>query len=104
MQNSSRHDRIVIDLSELIIDSKTIMTPLFSVSLVNVKSAAVSALIMAVIGMAGYILSVGDVFGLNLHTLVNIGALSALTAIVSLAKSLMTTSTGTFLGFVKIIE
>ena len=64
----------------------------------NVSSAVVSGVITGVLGIAGYIIGVGDVFNLDVHTLLNVGALSALTAVVSLIKSLLTTNSGTVAG------
>ena len=68
----------------------------------NIKSALVSALIMAVIGMISYILQVGDIFKIDIKTLINIGVMAGLTAGVSLIKSLFTTKAGNFVGVVKI--
>ena len=67
-------------------------------TLTNLKSALVSGIITGVLGIAGYIIGVGDVFKLDVHSLVNVFALSALTTIVSLIKSVMTTSDGTVAG------
>lgn len=75
---------------------------MFKLTWINVKSALVSAVITAVIGMGGYIIGLGDIFTVNIHTLVNIGALSALTALVSLFKSLLTTDSGNFIGAVEV--
>ena len=67
----------------------------------NIKSALVSGVITGVLGIAGYIIGVGDIFKLDVHTLANVGALSALTTIVSLIKAAMTTDKG-FIAGVKI--
>jgi len=72
------------------------------VGLIQVKSALVSTVLMAVLGLATYILGVGDVFALDFHTLVNVGAVSLLTGIVSLVKALLSNEEGDFLGVVKI--
>lgn len=77
---------------------------LYTLSLVNVKSSLVSAAITAVLAIAGYIIGVGDVFNIDVHALVNVGALSALTAFVSLIKSFFTTESGNFVGAVAITE
>lgn len=68
------------------------------ITLTQVKSALVSAVIAAVLGVAGYILSVGDIFKIDVHSLSNVAALSALVAFVSLVKSAGTTPAGTFMG------
>ncbi len=73
---------------------------MFDLSLGNFKSALVSAFVTAVLGMAGYVIGVGDVFNLNFHSLINIGVLSLLTAIVSLLKNFLTTDSGKFLNVV----
>jgi len=64
----------------------------------NIKSALVSGLITGALGMAGYVIGVGDVFQLDTHSLINVFALSALTTIVSLVKATMTKDDGTIAG------
>lgn len=73
---------------------------MFNLSWGNVKSALITALVTAVLGMAGYIVGVGDLFKLDGHALINVGTLSALNAIVSLLKNFLTTDRGAFLGVV----
>jgi hypothetical protein len=68
---------------------------------ISLKSALVSGVITGILGVAGYIIGVGDVFALDVHTLVNVAALSGLTTVVSLIKAGLTTNTGT-LGGIKI--
>lgn len=75
---------------------------MFNINLTNIKSALISAFVTAVLGMAGYVIGIGDVFKLDGHALVNVGALSALTAIVSILKAFFTTEKGEFLGVVKV--
>ena len=65
---------------------------------IPIKSALVSAVIAAVLSISGYIVSVGDVFNLDPHALINAGVLSAVTAIVSLLKAGLTTNRGTIAG------
>lgn len=81
---------------------KTNNSTMFNVTWVNIKSALISAFVTAVLGMAGYVIGVGDVFKLDGHALINVGALSALTAIVSILKAFFTTEKGEFLGVVKV--
>lgn len=65
---------------------------------ISIKSACVSGMIMAVLGVAGYIIGVGDVFKLDVHSLVNVAVMSGLTAIVSLLKASMTSNSGKVAG------
>ncbi len=64
----------------------------------NLKSALISAMLMALIGIITYVLGVGNIFDLDFHSLLNIGVIAFLTGLVSYFKSSMTTSTGTFGG------
>lgn len=75
---------------------------MFTLSTTNIKSALVSALLTAILAIAGYIIGVADVFKIDVHALINVGALSALTAIVSLIKSFLTTDGGKFVGTVTV--
>jgi hypothetical protein len=75
---------------------------MLTISWINVKSALVSALITAVLAIAGYIIGVGNIFEIDVHAMANVGALSALTAIVSIVKSFLTTSSGNFVGTVAV--
>lgn len=75
---------------------------MFQLSWANIKGALISAIITAVLAIAGYIIGVGDIFNIDVHALVNVGALSALTALVSVIKSLLTTQSGDFVGAVKV--
>lgn len=75
---------------------------MFSLNWTNVKSALVSGVITAVLAGASYIIGLGDVFSIDVHALVNVISLAALTAIVSLVKSLLTTDSGNFVGSVNI--
>lgn len=68
----------------------------------NIKSALVSFILTAVLAAAGYIIGVGDIFGLNFHSLANVTAISALTALISLIKAFLTTPAGNFVGTVEI--
>ncbi len=66
--------------------------------LVNIKSALVSGVLMAILGIATYIIGLGSVFSADGKTIVNIGVLALLTSIVSFVKSSLTTDQGTFSG------
>lgn len=76
---------------------------IFTLNITQVKSAIVSGVLTAILGAAGYIIGVGDVFAIDVHALTNVTALAFLTTVVSLVKSLLTTSQGNFIGAVKVI-
>lgn len=63
-----------------------------------IKSALISGLITGVLATAGYVIGLGDVFQIQIKPMINVFALSALTTIVSLIKSSMTTGTGKVMG------
>lgn len=69
---------------------------------VKVKSALVSGFLMAFLAIAGYIIAVGDIFAIDWKLLVNVGVIALLTSIVSLIKAGMTTSSGNFVGAIKV--
>jgi len=68
---------------------------------ISIKSALVSGVITAILAIAGYIIGVGDIFKIDVHALINVGALALLTTLVSLIKASLTTSAGT-VGGIKI--
>ena len=70
----------------------------------NIKSAIVSGIITGILGMAGYIIGVGDIFKIDVHSILNVGAISALTVIVSLIKASLTTPQGNIAGTSIIIK
>lgn len=63
-----------------------------------VKSALVSTVLMAVLAIAVYILNLGDVFKIEVNSLVNVGVMALLTGVVSLIKSLLTNDEGKVVG------
>lgn len=67
----------------------------------SVKRAAISMLLMAIVAGAVYVIGLGDVFAVNIHSLVNIVSISLLTGFVSLVNSLFTTNDNKFLGITK---
>lgn len=69
----------------------------------NVKSAIVYGILTALLSMALYAVSVGDVFALNSHALTNAGVFGGLSVLISLFKNLLTDNGGNFLGAVKVI-
>lgn len=69
----------------------------------NLKSALVSVGIAIVLAVAGYVIVLGDVFKIEWHTLVNVGVLAGLVAVVSLIKSSGTNeATGKFLNIIQV--
>lgn len=75
---------------------------IFKLSMANVKSALVSGILMATLGVSGYIIGLSDIFAVNVHALVNIAVISFLTSVVSAIKSLLTTNNGNFVGVVDV--
>ncbi len=57
---------------------------------------------MGVLAVAGYVISVGNVFNLNWQTMANIGILAVLTGLVSLIKTALTNTNGVFAGAVRV--
>ncbi len=82
-------------------DYKSNKNNMFTISKNNVKSALVSAFVTAVLGVAGYVIGVNDIFNLDFHTVANLAVISFLTAIVSLIKNFLTDEDGRFLSVVK---
>ncbi len=78
------------------------MSNLFSISADQIKSALVSGILTAILAGFTYIIGLGDVFAIDVHSLINVIALSFGVTIISLIKSFFTTSEGKFVGSVKI--
>lgn len=79
------------------------MSNIFSISLTNIKSAVVFSLLTAFVAMIVYVIGLGDLFKVDLHTIANIGGLAFLNGILSLLKSFLTTADGEFLGVTKVV-
>jgi hypothetical protein len=77
---------------------KKMQNGVFTLSWINIKSALVSAIITGVLGIGLYVIGVGDVWKVDFHSLVNIGAISTISAIVSLIKNLLSTNSGKVAG------
>jgi hypothetical protein len=73
-----------------------------SINLNDIKSALVSAVLMAVLAMAMYIINAGNIFAIDWNDLANTGIIALLTGVVSLVKSLLTNNNGVFAGSVKV--
>lgn len=80
------------------------MSGLFKLDWTNIKSALVSGVLTAILGGAGYVIGLGNIFSVDIHTLANIVVLAFLVAVVSLIKQLLTTSQGNFVGAVNVVS
>ena len=69
-----------------------------TVSWLDVKSALVTGVIMALAVVISDILVTGNIFTIDWYALLNTGVIAFLTAMVSLLKSLLTTSEGKIAG------
>ncbi len=69
----------------------------------NWYSAFVYALLIAVIDILAYVISLGDVFKIDSHELINVGVLSLAVGLSSLLKNLLTTNSGKFAGVIPVI-
>jgi hypothetical protein len=76
---------------------------MFQISWINIKSALVYGVLSAILMMALYAISIGDVFALDMKALVNAGVFGFITVLTSLIKNLLTTDEGKFIGVVKVI-
>lgn len=68
------------------------------INLISIKSALVSTVLMAILTVATYIISIGNIFNINWYTMVNLGAMSLLAGLVSLIKQYLTNSDGKAVG------
>ncbi len=64
----------------------------------SLKSAFVSAVLVALIVVFSDIIAVGNIFELNWRDLANAGIMSLFTGLVSILKSLLTDNSGKVLG------
>jgi hypothetical protein len=78
------------------------MKDLFKINITEIKSAFVTTFLTAVLSMSLYIIGIGDIFLIDVKVIINVGVISALTGLVSIIKSFLTTSDGNFIGSVKI--
>lgn len=69
---------------------------------ITIKSALVSGVLMAILGIALNVIQTGDVFAVDVKELINVGVIALLTSIVSFLKSILTTQNGNFAGIVKV--
>ena len=75
---------------------------IFQVDFEGLKSALVSTILMAVLGVAGYIIGLGDIFQIDWRALANVGVMALLTGVVSLIKNFLTSDSGKFANITKI--
>lgn len=75
---------------------------IFSLDWANVKSAAVTVVLWALVAVAGYIVGLGDIWKIDWHVMANIGALSLLSGFISLVKNFLTSNSGSFAGVTQI--
>ena len=68
----------------------------------KIVSALISGLLMAILVVLIEIVNAKTIYSLDWKTIISDGVIALLTAIVSLIKSLLTTSNGNFIGAVKV--
>lgn len=73
----------------------------FTLDAESLKGALVSTLLMAILGVLGYVVGLGDVYKIDLHALVNVGVMSLSTGIISLIKNFLSDNKGVFAGMIK---
>ena len=92
MDNFSRKDRLLVNIR-----IKN-MTDLFKLNWKDVLNALAAAVVGGVLAMIFYVLKVGDIFGVDFHSMINVGAIALLTGVASLIQTFFTTSSGNFVG------
>ena len=78
------------------------MSNILNINWQDIKSALVSTLLMGILAVLVYILGVGDIFALDIKSLLNCGVMAIAAGLVSVIKSLLTTENGNFIGAVNI--
>lgn len=68
----------------------------------KIKSALVSLSLAGILAGALYILGIGNIFQIDIHSLLNVIAIAVLVGIVSLIKSGGTTKKGNFAGAIRV--
>ena len=83
---------------------------MFKIDWANIKSAIVygllSSLVLGVLASLGYVLKLGNIWGIDWKELTNVGILAAIggfVAGISIIKNLLTTNSGKFLGITEVI-
>ncbi|MGI9118429.1 MAG: hypothetical protein ACR2IQ_02680 [Minisyncoccia bacterium] len=67
----------------------------------QIKSAIISALLVAIIATLGYITTVGSIWKIDWRVIIDVGVMSLTTGLASILKNLLTTGNGKFLGIIK---
>lgn len=75
-----------------------------NITLTTIKSALVSGFLMAFIIMGGYVISLGNIFAVDWRIMANLGIISLLTSLVSVAKNALTNDNGSFVGAIKVAD
>jgi len=74
----------------------------FTINWTDIKQALSLVVVTIVIQACAYIISVGSIFSISWHALVDASTIPALVLIVSLLSSFLTTSQGNFVGLLKV--
>ena len=77
-----------------------IMVDIFKLSWKDVLSALVSAIIGGIFAMGVYVLKIGNIFSIDIHSMINVGAIALITGIVALIQAFLTTSDGNVVGLI----
>jgi hypothetical protein len=79
------------------------MNGIFKLDWSNIRSALVYGLLSGLLSLFLYAISVGDIFALGSHAMLNAFVYGGLGSLVSLIKNLLTTNQGSFLGVTNVI-
>lgn len=82
--------------------NKTMNNGILKLTVEDLKSAAISGVLMALYAMFAYVSQTGDIFAIDPKDLLNIGVTALFTSIVSLTKNAFTTESGKFGGVIKV--
>lgn len=89
-------------IGETLLNKDNFMSNIFILNKKDFISALVSFVVVALIEALSYVIKVGDLWKIDLHTLINAGILPAFIFAVSILKSFLTTSSGKFIGLIPI--
>lgn len=84
------------------LNEEKLMNGLFKMTKEDFLRGLMLGVITGVIAMLGYVLKVGSVFGIDLRSMLDVGVVAAIPAIISWLGSLLTTSRGNMLGVAKV--
>lgn len=74
------------------------MSSLLNINYKDFLSALAVTIVIGIGATIAYILGVGDIFGINLHSMLNVFVLSVLGGVGQLISSVFTTKAGNFAG------